>query len=111
MLRSAHLHPVKPLASRVCDTVAAEPWGLDGERRWMLVDKASRAVTQRQLPSMARISAEVLPRGSVALSAPGHPPLRVTPPEPGRMLAVEPHRDTPEVAEASSRWPDPAAAV
>ncbi|MFE7337425.1 MOSC domain-containing protein, partial [Streptomyces fimicarius] len=77
-----------------------EPWGLDGDRRWMLVDKASRAVTQRQQPSMARISAELLPGGGVALSAPGHPPLRVTAPEPGRTLTVELHRDTLEVAEA-----------
>ncbi|MEU3058147.1 MOSC domain-containing protein [Streptomyces griseus] len=100
VLRSAHLYPVKSLASRVRDTVAVEPWGLDGDRRWMLVDKASRAVTQRQQPSMARISAEVLPGGGVALSAPGHPPLRVTAPEPGRLLTVELHRDTLEVAEA-----------
>ncbi|WP_137235574.1 MOSC N-terminal beta barrel domain-containing protein [Streptomyces sp. BPSDS2] len=100
VLRSVHLYPVKSLASRVRDTVAVEPWGLDGDRRWMLVDKASRAVTQRQQPSMARISAEVLPGGGVVLSAPGHPPLRVTAPEPGRMLTVELHRDTLEVAEA-----------
>lgn len=100
VLRSAHLYPVKSLASRTCDTVAVEPWGLAGDRRWMLVDEASRAVTQRQQPSMARISAEVLPGGGVALSAPGHPPLRVAAPEPGRMLTVELHRDTLEVAEA-----------
>ncbi len=100
VLRSAHLYPVKSLASRARDTVAVEPWGLDGDRRWMLVDKASRAVTQRQQPSMARISAEVLPGGGVSLSAPGHPPLRVAAPEPGRTLTVELHRDTLEVAEA-----------
>ncbi|NEB41336.1 MOSC N-terminal beta barrel domain-containing protein [Streptomyces sp. SID14515] len=100
VLRSVHIHPVKSLASRACDTVAVEPWGLDGDRRWMLIDKASRAVTQRQQPSMARISAEMLPGGGVALSAPGHPTLPVATPQPGRTLTVELHRDTLEVAEA-----------
>ncbi|WP_030594524.1 MOSC domain-containing protein [Streptomyces anulatus] len=100
VLRSAHVHPVKSLAARARDTVAVEPWGLDGDRRWMLVDKAARAVTQRQQPSMARIAAEPLPGGGVLLSAPGHPPLRVEAPKPDRMLTVELHRDTVVVAAA-----------
>ncbi len=65
VLRSAHVYPVESLAARACDTVAVEPWGLDGDRRWMLVDKAARAVTQRQQPSLARISAEPSYRGPV----------------------------------------------
>ncbi|MFE3488189.1 MOSC domain-containing protein [Streptomyces griseus] len=100
VLRSAHIHPVKSLAARACDQVVVEPWGLDGDRRWMLVDKAARAVTQRQQPSMARISAEPLPGGGVLLSAPGFAPLRVEGPEPGRMVSAELHRDTVVVEEA-----------
>lgn len=99
VLRSAHVYPVKSLAARARDTVAVEPWGLDGDRRWMLVDKASRVVTQRQQPSMARIAAEPLPGGGVLLSAPDRPPRRVEAPEPGRMLDVELHRDTVVVVE------------
>ncbi|MFJ9887088.1 MOSC domain-containing protein [Streptomyces sp. NPDC091287] len=100
VLRSAHVYPVKSLAARACDLVAVEPWGLDGDRRWMLVDKAARAVTQRQQPSMARISAAPLPGGGVLLSAPGFPPQRVEGPDPGRMITVELHRDTVVVEEA-----------
>ncbi|MER6020890.1 MOSC domain-containing protein [Streptomyces anulatus] len=100
VLRSAHVYPVKSLAARACDTVAVEPWGLDGDRRWMLVDKAARAVTQRQQPSLARIAAEPLPGGGVLLSAPGFPSLRVEGPESGRMLTVELHRDTVVLEEA-----------
>ncbi len=102
VLRSAHIHPVKSLAARACDQVVVEPWGLDGDRRWMLVDKAARAVTQRQQPSMARISAEPLPGGGVLLSAPGFAPLRVEGPEPGRMVSAELHRDTVVVEEAAA---------
>ncbi|WP_368859472.1 MOSC N-terminal beta barrel domain-containing protein, partial [Methylobacterium crusticola] len=56
---------------------AVEPWGLEGDRRWMLIDAENRVVTQRQQPRMAQLSAEVLPGGRVALSAPGSPSLVV----------------------------------
>ncbi|MFJ6442653.1 MOSC domain-containing protein [Streptomyces sp. NPDC091649] len=111
VLRSAHVYPVKSLAARACDTVAVEPWGLDGDRRWMLVDKASRAVTQRQQPSMARIAADPLPGGGVLLSAPGRPPQRVEAAESGRTLSVELHRDTVVVAEAPGEAHDWLSAV
>ncbi|MEI7032299.1 MOSC domain-containing protein [Streptomyces pratensis] len=101
VLRSVHVYPVKSLAARAADAVAVEPWGLHGDRRWMLVDKAARALTQRQQPLLARITAEPLPGGALALSAPGHQPLRVEAPEPERLLTVELHRDTLVVAEAA----------
>ncbi|MFJ1594132.1 MOSC domain-containing protein [Kitasatospora albolonga] len=101
VLRSAHVYPVKSLAGQASDEVAVEPWGLDGDRRWMLIDKASRAITQRQQPFMARISAVLLPGGGIALSAPDRPPLRVAVPAPERLISVELHRDTVTVAEAA----------
>ncbi|WNF25620.1 MOSC domain-containing protein [Streptomyces sp. C11-1] len=100
-LRAIRIYPVKSLTARVADAVAVEPWGLDGDRRWMLVDKAARALTQRQQPLMARISAELLSGGGLLLSAPGRPPLHVEVPEPERTFTVELHRDTVVVAEAS----------
>lgn len=111
VLRSAHVCPVKSLAARACDTVAVEPWGLDGDRRWMLVDKAAKAVTQRQQPSLARIAAEPLPGGGVLLSAPGLPSLRVEGPVSGRMLTVELHRDTVVLEEAPGDAHDRLSAV
>ncbi|MEW2069313.1 MOSC N-terminal beta barrel domain-containing protein [Streptomyces sp. NPDC007346] len=102
VLRSLHVYPVKSLGVQTSDEVAVEPWGLDGDRRWMLVDKAARVITQRQQPVMARISAVLLPGGGIALSAPGHPPLRVAVPGPERLVSVELHRDTVTVAEAAA---------
>lgn len=101
VLRSIHLYPVKSLSAQTSDEVAVEPWGLDGDRRWMLVDKAPRVITQRQQPILARISAVLLSGGGIALSAPGHPPLRVEVPGPERLVDVELHRDTVTVAEAA----------
>ncbi|MEW1612864.1 MULTISPECIES: MOSC N-terminal beta barrel domain-containing protein [unclassified Streptomyces] len=102
VLRSVHVYPVKSLGAHPSEEVAVEPWGLDGDRRWMVVDKAARAITQRQQPILARIRAVLLPGGGVALSAPGHPPLRAEVPGADRMISVELHRDTVTVAEAAA---------
>ncbi|WP_411084711.1 MOSC domain-containing protein [Streptomyces sp. cmx-18-6] len=101
VLRSIHVYPVKSLGGRTSDDIAVEPWGLDGDRRWMLVDKADRALTQRQQPHMALIDATPLPGGGLALSAPNRPPLRVEVPGTERTVTVELHRDTLDVAEAA----------
>jgi len=60
-----------------------EPWGLAGDRRWMVVEPDGRYVTQRQQPRLALVSAESLPDGGVRLSAEGREPLTVTAPGPG----------------------------
>ena len=48
-----------------------EPWGLAGDRRWVLIDDGGKVVTQRQQPRLALAAAEPLPGGGVRLSAPG----------------------------------------
>ncbi|WP_392668038.1 MOSC domain-containing protein [Streptomyces sp. LN785] len=101
VLRAVHIHPVKSLAACDPDEAVVEPWGLDGDRRWMLVDDTGRAVTQRQQPRMALVSAMPLPGGGIGLSAPGSTPLTVDVPGPGRTVAVTLHRSTIEVVEAA----------
>ncbi|MCZ9339812.1 MOSC domain-containing protein, partial [Streptomyces sp. TRM76130] len=44
-LRSIHVHPVKAFRGRAPREAAVEPWGLAGDRRWMLVDDGGRVVT------------------------------------------------------------------
>ncbi|MCX4536897.1 MOSC domain-containing protein [Streptomyces sp. NBC_00841] len=102
VLRAVHIHPVKSLAGCEPGEAAVEPWGLDGDRRWMLVDTTGRAVTQRQQPRMALVSAVPLPGGGIGLSAPGSAPLAVEVPEPGRTVPVALHRSTIEVVEAAA---------
>ncbi|MGW1885990.1 MOSC domain-containing protein [Streptomyces sp. NPDC001970] len=89
VLRSVHVHPVKSVAGYAPDAAVVEPWGLAGDRRWMLVDQASRAVTQRQHARLALASAEPLTDGGIRLSAPGLAPLSVTVPEPAGTAVVE----------------------
>ncbi|MFE3516167.1 MOSC domain-containing protein [Streptomyces sp. NPDC059166] len=100
-LGAVYIHPVKSLAAQAVGEAVVEPWGLDGDRRWMLIDSASRVVTQRQQPRMALLSAEPLPGGGVVLSAPGCPALTVGVPDPARTITAVLHRNTVEVVPAA----------
>ncbi|NNJ04453.1 MOSC domain-containing protein [Streptomyces sp. PKU-MA01144] len=107
VLRSLHVHPVKSVAGHAPDEAAVEPWGLAGDRRWMLVDAAGRAVTQRQQPRMALAAAAPLADGAVRLTAPGAAPLTVTVPEPSGTTVVELFGEKVEAVPAgaaSDRW-------
>jgi hypothetical protein len=55
-LASIHIYPLK--AGRAVDLPESqvEPWGLAGDRRWLVVDDAGRFVSQRQEPALARVS-------------------------------------------------------
>ncbi|MFC8917949.1 MOSC domain-containing protein [Streptomyces sp. NPDC047821] len=88
-LRSLHVRPVKSLRGASPVTAAVEPWGLAGDRRWMIIDAAGKAVTQRQQPRLALASAEELPGGGVRLSAPGREPLTVAVPEPSATVPAQ----------------------
>ncbi|MGA7384233.1 MAG: MOSC N-terminal beta barrel domain-containing protein, partial [Methylocella sp.] len=49
------IHPVKGLRGGLHTTADVAPWGLAGDRRWMVVDAAARFLTQRELHHMALI--------------------------------------------------------
>ncbi|MCP9946735.1 MOSC domain-containing protein [Streptomyces somaliensis] len=82
VLGSLHVHPVKALGGFAPARAVVEPWGLAGDRRWMIADRDGKAVTQRQHPVLAPASAEPLPGGGVRVSAPGRAPLDVPVPDP-----------------------------
>ncbi|MFJ8750346.1 MOSC domain-containing protein [Streptomyces sp. NPDC102441] len=107
VLSTLRIHPVKSLTACAADEAAVEPWGLEGDRRWMLIDSASRVVTQRQQPHMAQLSAELLPGGGLVLSAPGSPSLTVEVPDPAGTVVAELHRSKVTVvmaADAAHAW-------
>ena len=61
-----------------------EPWGLAGDRRWLLVDEDGRFVSQREEPSLARVVVSYGPTaGTIGLSAAGFPGGRVAAPAAG----------------------------
>jgi hypothetical protein len=90
-LASIHTYPVKSCRRLDHDTVAVEPWGLAGDRRWLVVDQDGRCVTQREVAAMTRIQPVLRPEGGVALRAASAPDLPV--PEPsGIPVEVRVHR-------------------
>ncbi|MFB6550498.1 MOSC domain-containing protein [Streptomyces sp. NPDC056405] len=92
-LQSIHVHPVKALRSLTLREAVVEPWGLTGDRRWMLIDDGGKVVTQRRQPRLALAAAELLPGGGVRLSAPGREPLTVPVPRTVGTVVVQIFRD------------------
>jgi hypothetical protein len=54
-LVSAHIYPLKSGRGIDLSEAQVEPWGLAGDRRWLLIEMDGKFVTQRQEPSMARV--------------------------------------------------------
>ena len=52
------IHPVKSLGGQAVDSARVEPWGLEGDRRWGLVDPSGEKVTARDLHALLRLHAE-----------------------------------------------------
>ncbi|MCQ4083603.1 MOSC domain-containing protein [Streptomyces sp. RB6PN25] len=100
-LKAVHIYPVKSVAGPAPGEAAVEPWGLVGDRRWMLVDGDNRFLTQRQWPRMALICAEPLADGRLRVAAPGMPPLDVAVPEPAATMPVQIWRDKVEAVAAA----------
>ncbi|MFF5369562.1 MOSC domain-containing protein [Streptomyces sp. NPDC013187] len=107
-LHSIHVHPVKAVRGLAPRQAVVEPWGLAGDRRWVLIDDGGKVVTQRQQPRLALVAAGLLPGGGVRLSAPGMPPLAVPVPRPSVTVPVEIFRDKVEAVpaedEAAHAW-------
>ncbi|MGA5896050.1 MOSC domain-containing protein [Streptomyces venetus] len=107
-LHSIHVHPVKAVRGLAPREAAVEPWGLAGDRRWVLIDDGGKVLTQRQQPRLALAAAELLPGGGVRLSAPGMEPLTVPVPRPFGTVPVEIFRDkvegVPAEDEAAHAW-------
>lgn len=100
LLRSIHVHPVKAFRGLAPREAAVEPWGLAGDRRWVLIDDGGKVVTQRQQPRLAPAAAELLPGGGVRLSAPGMASLTVSVPRRSVAVPVEIFRDKVEAVPA-----------
>jgi uncharacterized protein YcbX len=85
-LKAIAIHPVKSTAIRHVMSAEVRPWGLAGDRRWMVVDADSVLVTARELHELFTITADTpetdppAPK-ALRLSADGHDPLDVAEPD------------------------------
>jgi uncharacterized protein YcbX len=75
------IYPVKALRGYARGSADVATWGLDQDRRWMVVRPDGDFLTQRELPAMARIAA-IAEDGAVTLATEGAPDVRVPIPTP-----------------------------
>lgn len=76
------------------DTARVEPWGLDGDRRWLVVDEHGIGLTQRQHRELVTLRAVSRP-GGLTLSAPGLAALDLAEPSGGEAIEVRVFRGRP----------------
>ena len=84
-IASIHIYPVKGLRGLSVPFAAVEPWGLAGDRRWMVIDSAKRLISQREAHGLALIQAAVEGE-DIRLSAPDQPSILVRRPVHGPIV-------------------------
>jgi hypothetical protein len=67
---SVFRYPVKSCRGERLPSAVVEPWGLAGDRRWMLVDDAGAHVTAREHPALVLVTPSLTGDG-IAVTAPG----------------------------------------
>jgi uncharacterized protein len=81
-------YPIKSCRGHRVNEAVVEPWGLAGDRRWMLVDDRGRVVTAREHPQLVLVTPEFTADG-LLVSAPGADPLQVRTPQDASLWKVE----------------------
>lgn len=104
-LVSVQTYPVKGCRRIEHDAARVEPWGLAGDRRWVIVDDEGVGVTQRQLPTLTAVHPEPTP-GGLRLRAAGWAATEVAEPTDGEPVEVRVFTNQPA---APGRVADPAA--
>lgn len=74
---SLRIHPVKSLRGLSVASIEFDALGIVGDRRFMVVDESGRFLTQRTVPRMALVAAE-LSTETLRLSAHGQTPIDVS---------------------------------
>jgi uncharacterized protein YcbX len=87
-VKSLHIYPLK--SGRAIDRDEAEvaAWGLAGDRRYMVVDRDGKFITQRELQALAQVTATAA-HGALHLSKAGHDEHLTVGFDPGRRIDVD----------------------
>jgi uncharacterized protein YcbX len=108
-LSTLYRYPLKSGKGETLQQASLDKLGLEGDRRWMLVDEASgRFLTQRAESGMSQLSALWNTSGGLTLSAPGHSSIDIALPDSDAELrGVTIWRDTlrvPDAGDAAGAW-------
>lgn len=70
-ISSLRIYPVKSTAGLPVREAVVHPWGLDNDRRWMVVDAAGKTITARENRRLLQVTATPQWGGAIDLTAPG----------------------------------------
>lgn len=79
-LTGINWYPIKSCRGHAVDQIEVEPWGLAGDRRWMIVDEQGVMVTGRTHPQLVLVTPELV-AGGLRVRAPDVDPLLIHRPE------------------------------
>ncbi|MGN6607713.1 MAG: MOSC domain-containing protein [Jatrophihabitans sp.] len=74
-------YPVKSCRGESLPEAVVEPWGLAGDRRWMVVDDAGDTLTAREHPRLVLVTPRWTPDGGLDLTGPDGGTVHVPPPD------------------------------
>jgi uncharacterized protein YcbX len=80
--------PIKSCRGHGLTEALVEPWGLAGDRRWLVVDDEGTLLTARENPRMLLVTTAVRPDGGLDLTSPDAPDLAVAIPSGGELVPV-----------------------
>lgn len=107
-LSGLFIYPVKSCRGYALREAHVDAWGLQHDRRYLVVTPAGQFLTQRQIPRMALIETGLTSSG-LTLASPNHGSVAVptTAPEPTRTLAVTVWKNTvvaDDCGEPAAEW-------
>jgi uncharacterized protein YcbX len=88
-LQSINRFPVKSCRGQSLQQATVEPWGLAGDRRWMVVDEDGVCVTAREHARLLLVTVERRDDGGLEFTSPDLPPLSVDVPGPAETVDVK----------------------
>ena len=71
------VYPIKSFAGTDVRASRVQPWGLEGDRRWAVVDPDGEPITAREANGLLGLTAEILADGGLLLGDAHSDPLRV----------------------------------
>lgn len=87
-LAAINRYPVKSCRGEPLMASTVQPWGLAGDRRWMIVDERGSAVTAREFPRLL-LTRPQLVEGALRLDHPDLEPLQVATPGGAHLTDVD----------------------
>ena len=87
-LTTINRFPIKSCRGHGLRRATVEPWGLAGDRRWLVVDDDGTAVTAREYPRMLLIVPALRPDGGLDVAGPDAPPMSIDVPSADELVPV-----------------------